>query len=81
MMSSWSPTSSTRPRPTMSSDFRAKARGNCGSTATGGATVSGSKDIKPVMSLVEPGEYDGLPFHGRISVAPYSVLIFSQDAK
>jgi 1,4-alpha-glucan branching enzyme len=30
--------------------------------------------------VVEPGEYDGLPFHGRISVAPYSVLIFSQDA-
>jgi 1,4-alpha-glucan branching enzyme len=30
---------------------------------------------------VDPGEYDGLPFHGRISVAPYSVLIFSQDPK
>jgi 1,4-alpha-glucan branching enzyme len=26
-----------------------------------------------------PGDYDGCPCHGEVSVAPYSVLIFSQD--
>lgn len=26
----------------------------------------------------EPGEYDGLPFHGALSIGPYSVLILSQ---
>jgi 1,4-alpha-glucan branching enzyme len=30
-------------------------------------------------TVAEPGGYDGLPFRGRISVAPYSALIFSQD--
>ena len=30
-------------------------------------------------TVAEPGESDGLPFRGRIAVAPYSVLIFSQD--
>jgi 1,4-alpha-glucan branching enzyme len=29
----------------------------------------------------EPGECDGLPAHGRISLAGYSVLIFSQDRR
>jgi 1,4-alpha-glucan branching enzyme len=28
--------------------------------------------------IAEPGEYDGLPCHAALSVAPYSVLIFSQ---
>jgi 1,4-alpha-glucan branching enzyme len=32
-------------------------------------------------AAVEPGEADGLPFRGRISLAPYSVLIFSQDRR
>jgi 1,4-alpha-glucan branching enzyme len=27
----------------------------------------------------EPGEYDGLPAHGEVSLGPYSVLIYSQD--
>jgi 1,4-alpha-glucan branching enzyme len=27
-----------------------------------------------------PGELDGCPCHGEISIAPYSVLIFSQEA-
>ena len=26
----------------------------------------------------EPGEYDGFPFRGALSIGPYSVLIFSQ---
>ena len=29
----------------------------------------------------EPGECDGLPARGRISLAGYSVLIFSQDRR
>ena len=29
--------------------------------------------------LAEAGVCDGLPFHGTISIGPYSVLIFSQD--
>jgi 1,4-alpha-glucan branching enzyme len=28
--------------------------------------------------VAEPGEYDGLPFHGQLSIGPYSVLILSQ---
>jgi 1,4-alpha-glucan branching enzyme len=28
--------------------------------------------------VAEPGEYDGLPCHGVLSIGPYSVLIFSQ---
>jgi hypothetical protein len=28
--------------------------------------------------VAEPGEYDGFPFHGTLSIGPYSVLIFSQ---
>lgn len=28
--------------------------------------------------VVEPGEYDGFPFHGALYVGPYSVLMFSQ---
>ena len=32
-------------------------------------------------AVAEPGESDGLPFRGRISIAPYSVLIFSQDRR
>jgi len=27
----------------------------------------------------EPGEYDGLPFHSAVGVAPYTLLIYSQD--
>jgi 1,4-alpha-glucan branching enzyme len=27
-----------------------------------------------------PGEFDGCPYHGEINIAPYSVLILSQDA-
>ncbi|WLT38972.1 alpha amylase C-terminal domain-containing protein [Synechocystis sp. B12] len=26
----------------------------------------------------ESGEYDGFPYHGLVSIAPYSVLIFSR---
>jgi 1,4-alpha-glucan branching enzyme len=29
--------------------------------------------------VAEPGEFDGLPCHGRISIGPYTVLILSQD--
>lgn len=33
----------------------------------------------PSTSVVaEPGEYDGVPCHGTLSIGPYSVLIFSQ---
>lgn len=28
----------------------------------------------------EPGDQDGLPWHGTLSIAPYTVLIFSQSA-
>jgi 1,4-alpha-glucan branching enzyme len=28
--------------------------------------------------VAEPGAYDGLPYHGALSIGPYSVLIFSQ---
>jgi len=28
--------------------------------------------------VTEPGEYDGFPCHGALSIGPYSVLIFSQ---
>jgi len=28
--------------------------------------------------VAEPGEYDGFPFQGALSIGPYSVLIFSQ---
>jgi 1,4-alpha-glucan branching enzyme len=27
----------------------------------------------------EPGEYDGMPCHGTVTIGPYSVLIFSQE--
>ena len=30
-------------------------------------------------AMAEPGECDGLPCRGRISIAPYSALILSQD--
>ncbi|WP_239125056.1 alpha amylase C-terminal domain-containing protein [Leptolyngbya sp. CCY15150] len=29
-------------------------------------------------AIAEPGSYDGLPWHGSISIGPYSVLILSQ---
>lgn len=36
-------------------------------------------DFKSSDVSAESGAYDGLPWHASISIAPYSVLIFSQS--
>lgn len=35
-------------------------------------------DHPSVEVIAKPGDYDGLPWHGVVSIGPYSVLIFSQ---
>ncbi len=30
-------------------------------------------------TTAEPGEYDGLPAHGKVALGPYAALIFSQN--
>jgi 1,4-alpha-glucan branching enzyme len=47
------------------SDWKGYSEGFCG-TQSGDCHAAG-------------GHYDGLPYHGALSLGPYSVLVFSQD--
>jgi len=68
-------------------DFRRQERGDCGSTANGGATAAPlGTGLAPMWSpesthRLPPRtpERDGFPAAGTVSVRPYSVLVFSQD--